>query len=83
MPSERELDNSVTKPILEKYLKTRCSTEKRMRMTKFLQNWVAGLHGAGTWHGAGPRQNQMIALYRDTDFEAKKKMAKELAGVKD
>ena len=80
-PSENDLDNPVTKPLLEKYLKTRCSAEKRMRMTKFLQNWVAGLHGVGTWHGAGPRQNQMIALYRDTDFEAKKRMAKELAGL--
>jgi len=51
-------------------------------MTRFLQNWAAGLHGVGTWHGADPRQNQMIMLHRDTDLESKKEMAKELPGLK-
>lgn len=83
MPSERELDNPVSGPLLQKYLKTHGSVEDRMRMTKFLQNWVAGLHGVGTWHGAGPRQNQMIALWRDIDLEKKKQMARELAGMED
>ncbi|MCK4580344.1 MAG: aromatic ring hydroxylase, partial [Dehalococcoidia bacterium] len=83
MPSERDLENPVTGPLLEKYLKTHGSVKNRMRMTKFLQHWVAGLHGVGTWHGAGPRQNQMIALYRDIDFEKKKQMARELAGMDD
>jgi len=68
--------------LLRKYLKTHGSVENRMRMAKFLQNSVAGLHGVGTWHGAGPRQNQMIALYRDIDLE-KKQMARELAGMGD
>jgi len=81
MPSEKELENPVTRPLLEKYLKTHGSTEDRMRMSRFLQNWIAGLHGVGTWHGAGPRQNQMIMLYRDTDLQKKKQMAKELAGL--
>lgn len=71
------------RPLLRKYLKTHGSVENRMRMAKFLQNWVAGLHGVGTWHGAGPRQNQMIALYRDIDLEKKKQMARELAGMGD
>ena len=83
MPSEKELENPVTKPLVEKYLKTHASAKDRMRMTRFLQNWIAGLHGVGTWHGAGPRQNQMIMLYRDTDLEKKKQMAKVLAGLKD
>ena len=82
MPSEKDLENPVTKPLIEKYLKTRGSAQDRMRMTRFLQNWIAGLHGVGTWHGAGPRQNQMMMLYRDTDLEKKKQMAKELAGLK-
>lgn len=81
MPSEKELENAVTGPLVEKYLKTRASAKDRMRLTKFLQNWVAGLHGVGTWHGAGPRQNQMIALYRGTNFEKKKHLAKKLAGI--
>jgi len=48
-------------------------------MVKFLQNWVAGLHGVGTYQGAGPSQNQILVLYRITDLEEKKKMADELA----
>lgn len=83
MPSEKELENPVTKPLVEKYLKTYGSAKDRMRITRFLQNWIAGLHGVGTWHGAGPRQNQMIMLNRVTDFEKKKQMAKELAGMED
>lgn len=83
MPSERELENPVTSPLIEKYLKTHSSARNRMRITRFLQHWVAGLHGVGTWHGAGPRQNQMVALYRSTDFEKKKQLAKELAGLQD
>jgi len=50
---------------------------------KFLQNWVAGLHGVGTYQGSGPSQNQMMVLYRITDLEEKKKMAEELANIKD
>ena len=82
MPSQKELENSATKPLVEKYLKTYGSAKDRMRMTRFLQNRAAGLHGAGTWHGADPRQNQMIMLYKDTDLESNKEMSKELAGLK-
>jgi len=83
MPSERELENPVTKPLIEKYFRTNASAGDRMRMSKFLQHWVAGLHGVGTWHGAGPRQNQVVALYRNTDLKKKKQLAKELAGLQD
>ena len=50
-----------------------------MRIAKFLQNWVAGLHGVGTYQGSGPSQNQRMVLYRITDLEEKKKMAEDLA----
>jgi aromatic ring hydroxylase len=73
MPSQKELENSVTKPLVEKYLKTYGSAKDRMCMTRFLQNLAAGLPGVGTWHGADPRQNQLIMLYRDTDLETKKR----------
>ena len=29
-----------------------------MKIAKFLQHWTAGLHGPGTWHGAGAPQTQ-------------------------
>ena len=85
MPSERELQNPETSHYVEKYLKGVASvpTKNRMRMLKFLQNWTAGLHGPGTWHGAGSIATQLITIYNDTDWEAKKEIAKELAGLQD
>lgn len=79
MPSEKELTNPEIGAYVTKYLGSAASAEKRMRIAKFLQNWVAGLHGVGTYQGAGPSQNQMLILYRITDLEAKKRMAEELA----
>lgn len=83
MPHERDLESPETKAYLEKYLRAKAPAAQRLRMTRFLQNWVAGLHGPATWHGAGSTQAQMITLYRITDFESKKRMAKELAGLKE
>jgi len=83
MPHERELENPEIKQYAKKYLKAASSAEKRLRIAKFLQHWVAGLHGASTWHGSGSTQAQMITLYRITDFEEKKRLAKDLAGIKD
>ena len=54
-----------------------------MKVAKFLQHWAAGLHGAGTWHGAGAPQTQRFMFTVLTDFEAKKKMAKKLMGMKE
>jgi len=83
LPSEKELKNPDTSEYIKKYLKAAVPAEKRMRMTKFIQNWSAGLHGVGTWHGAGSTQAQRLEIYRTVDFEEKKKLAKELAGIKD
>jgi len=79
MPSEMDLENPETGEYVSKYLGSAAPAKKRMRIVKFLQNWVAGLHGVGTYQGAGPSQNQMLILYRITDLEEKKRMAEELA----
>ena len=79
MPSEKELDNPETKNYVAKYLAAAAPADKRMRIARFLQNWVAGLHGIGTYQGSGPNQSQYVALYRIADLEAKKKMALDLA----
>ena len=54
-----------------------------MRITKFLQHWIAGQHGPGTWHGAGPVQAQRVMVARLANLEEKKDLAKELAGLND
>ncbi len=81
MPSEKELKNPETSEYIKKFLKAKVPAEKRMRITKFLQNWTAGLHGVGTWHGAGSTVTQRIAVGRLVDLEAKKRMAQKLAGL--
>jgi len=83
MPSEKELTNPETSAYVKKYLKARAPAEKRMRMTKVLQNWVAGLHGVGTWQGAGSLEAQRIMIRRLMDTAGYKKIAKIMAGIED
>lgn len=79
MPSEGELENPEIGDYAAKYLKSVVPAKQRLRMVRFLQNWVAGLHGVGTAQGAGPSQNEMLVLYRIADLEKMKGMALELA----
>jgi 4-hydroxybutyryl-CoA dehydratase/vinylacetyl-CoA-Delta-isomerase len=81
MPSERELENPEISNYIAKYLKSAVPAKQRLRMVRFLQNWVAGLHGVATAQGAGPSQNQVLVLHRITDLEEKKRMALELANL--
>ncbi|MFZ5649802.1 MAG: 4-hydroxyphenylacetate 3-hydroxylase N-terminal domain-containing protein [Bacillota bacterium] len=82
MPGEMELENPETADYVRKFIKTGASAGERLRMAKFIQHWCAGLHGAGTWHGAGSPMAQKMALYGLTDLEKKKALAKSLAGLK-
>jgi 4-hydroxybutyryl-CoA dehydratase/vinylacetyl-CoA-Delta-isomerase len=52
-----------------------------MKVTKLLQNWTAGQHGVGTWHGAGPVMAQKIMIQRVADYEHEKKLVKEALGI--
>jgi 4-hydroxybutyryl-CoA dehydratase/vinylacetyl-CoA-Delta-isomerase len=83
LPSLKELKNSETRGFMEKYLGFGSDTpaEEILKITKLLQNWTAGLHGVGTWHGAGPVQAQKIMVQRLADFEEMKSLAKRLAGI--
>ncbi|MEM3628055.1 MAG: 4-hydroxyphenylacetate 3-hydroxylase N-terminal domain-containing protein [Candidatus Bathyarchaeia archaeon] len=83
LPSEKELENPDVSEYIKKYLKAAVPANKRMRMTKFIQNWCAGLHGVGTWHGAGSPQAQRREIYNSVNFDEKKKLAKKLAGIKE
>jgi 4-hydroxybutyryl-CoA dehydratase/vinylacetyl-CoA-Delta-isomerase len=81
MPSELDLENPETADYVKKFLKTGAPAKDRLRMAKFIQNWCAGLHGAGTWHGAGSPMAQKMALYFLADLDKKKELAKGLAGL--
>jgi 4-hydroxybutyryl-CoA dehydratase/vinylacetyl-CoA-Delta-isomerase len=83
MPSEKELGNPKTSELLRKYLKGRpdIATEDRMRMFKFLSNYVASPHAAQAWTGGGAPYHLRMALYQGTDLEEKKKLAESLAFI--
>lgn len=81
MPSEKELENPRNRALLHKYLRGRSDipTAERMRMFKFLNNYVASPHAAQAWTGGGAPYHLRMALYGGTDLEEKKDMAKALA----
>lgn len=82
-PKLKDLDNPDVGPILKKAFGAVAPADKRMKVAKFLQHWTAGLHGPGTWHGAGAPQTQRFMFTVLTNFDAKKKMAKKLMGMKE
>ena len=54
-----------------------------MKVTKLLQNWTAGLHGVGTWHGAGPVQTQKIMLQRVINYDHEKDLVRKQLQLKE
>jgi 4-hydroxybutyryl-CoA dehydratase/vinylacetyl-CoA-Delta-isomerase len=87
MPSEKDLRNERTGPYVEKYLKGVASvpTEHRMRVLRLIENLTLGTAAVGyrteSMHGAGPPQAQRIMIRRQADLEAKKGLAKKIAGI--
>ena len=78
LPSLKELKNPEVKDYVEEFYSFGSDepTENIMKVTKLLQNWTAGLHGVGTWHGAGPVQTQKIMLQRVINYEHEKDLVK-------
>jgi 4-hydroxybutyryl-CoA dehydratase/vinylacetyl-CoA-Delta-isomerase len=85
MPSLKELKN----PEIGKYVEEFYSfgsdepTENIMKVHKLLQNWTAGQHGVGTWHGAGPVMAQKIMLQRVIDYSHEKELVKNTLKLKE
>ena len=83
MPRLKDLKDPEVGPVLKKVFGAAAPAETRLKIAKFLQHWAAGLHGAGTWHGAGAPQTQRLLFMVLTDFEKKKKLARKLMGMKE
>ena len=86
MPSEKDMENPDIGPMLKKYLKgaENVPTEDRMRMFRLIEKLafesrdiVSNIHGAGS-----PETHRMTVL-RHADIESKKRLAKNLAGIKE
>ena len=83
MPSIKELENPKVKDYVEQYYNFGSDqpTKNIMKVHKLLQNWTAGQHGVGTWHGAGPVMAQKIMLKRVIDYEREKDLVKQTLNI--
>jgi 4-hydroxybutyryl-CoA dehydratase/vinylacetyl-CoA-Delta-isomerase len=85
LPSLKELKNPEVKDYVNEYLGfgSEVPAENIIKVTKLLQNWTAGLHGVGTWHGAGPVMAQKIMLQRVIDYEHEKDIVRQTLKLKE
>lgn len=85
MPSLKELKTPETGAYVEEFFSFGSDepTENILKVHKLLQHWTAGLHGVGTWHGAGPVMAQKIMLQRVVKFDHEKDLVKKTLNLKD
>jgi len=85
MPSLKELKNPELKNYVEEFYSfgSEEPTENIMKVHKALQNWAAGLHGVGTWHGAGPVMAQKIMLQRIVNYDHEKELVRRTLNLKE
>ena len=85
LPSESDLKSPEVGRYVEKYLKGMATvpTENRVRMMRLIENMVFGAGMVESLHGAGSPQAQRITILRQANLEAKKKLSRDLAGIKD
>lgn len=89
MPSEKDFRHPVAGPLLKKYLAGRkgVDVENRMRILRLIENMTLGRNAVGylteSMHGAGSPQAQRIQIARQMQLGYKKKLAKNLANVKE
>lgn len=79
MPSLKELQNPETRAYVEEFFSfgSQEPAENILKVHKLLQNWTAGQHGVGTWHGAGPVMAQKIMIQRILDYGHEKELVRD------
>ncbi len=84
MPSLKELRNPEVKDYIEEFYSFGSDkpTENIIKVHKLLQNWTAGQHGVGTWHGAGPVMAQKIMLQRAIDYRHEKDLVRSVLNLR-
>ena len=89
LPSETDFASEETGPLLDKYFRGRpgVPTEWRVRVLRLIENMTMGRNAVGylteSLHGAGSPQAQRVQIARQMDVEAKKDLARHLAGIDD
>lgn len=89
LPSEKDLKDAKIGKYIKKYLKgvENVPTEDRMKVLRLIENMTLGTAAVGyrteSMHGAGPPQAQRVMIARQSNIEMKKKLAKNIAGIKE
>jgi 4-hydroxybutyryl-CoA dehydratase/vinylacetyl-CoA-Delta-isomerase len=86
MPSDRDFENPEIGPLLTKYLKgvEGVSTEDRVRIFRLIEKLAFESRDiVSNIHGAGSPETHRMTILRNANIEAKKKLAKNLAGIKE
>ena len=83
LPYEADYRNPETKGYIDKYFSANpdFSTEERIRMGRLLENMTGGTALAESMHGAGSPEAMKIMLYRESNIDHKKALAKKLAKI--
>ncbi|MBC7343945.1 MAG: aromatic ring hydroxylase [Clostridia bacterium] len=89
LPPEEDWYNETTRPYLEKYImrKPGVSAEKQHRLFRFISDYSCSAW-AGLWqyagvHGGGSPIMEKIGIRSQYDLDAKIRLVKHLAGIKD
>ena len=89
MASEKDFHHPEIGKVIKKYFQGVVSvpTEHRLRILRLIENITLGTAAVGyrteSMHGAGSPQTQRIMISRQGNLEHKKRLAKEVAGIKD
>jgi 4-hydroxybutyryl-CoA dehydratase / vinylacetyl-CoA-Delta-isomerase len=85
LPSDKDFDNPEIGPMLKKYLKgvEGVDTMDRVRIFRLIEKLAFESRDiVSNIHGAGSPETHRMTILNNTDMEAKKKLAKKLAGIK-
>ena len=87
-PSEADLRSEEVGEYVKKYMVGQnVGAEDRLRCLRLCENLSLGTAAVGylteSMHGAGSPQAQKIMITREGNFDAKKKLAKKIAGIKE
>jgi 4-hydroxybutyryl-CoA dehydratase/vinylacetyl-CoA-Delta-isomerase len=86
VPSDKDFAHPEIGPLLQKYLKgvDGVSTEDRVRIFRLIEKLAFESRDiVSNIHGAGSPETHRMTILRNADIEAKKKLAKKLAGIKE
>jgi 4-hydroxybutyryl-CoA dehydratase/vinylacetyl-CoA-Delta-isomerase len=86
IPSAHDFENPEIGPLLNKYLKgaENVSTEDRVRLFRLIEKLAFESRDiVSNIHGAGSPETHRMTILRNADIESKKKLAKNLAGIKE